>query len=416
VRTAMLVEKLDSNHHALLFGDQSAWFYAVEAETGRLLWKKQIDPHEAARVTGAPAAYQGVVFVPAASWEETNSLKSDYQCCTFRGSVTALRIRDGEQVWKAYTIPGEPKQTGKSATGQPQWGPSGAGTWSAPTVDAKRGALYVTTGNNYSMPSTETSDAVLALDLTTGRILWGRQVTPRDMFAGGCGKTADCGGGKGPDFDFGSSAMLVKVTPDRELLLAGQKSGVVYALDPDRKGAIVWQTRIAKGSAHGGVQWGMASDGQHVYAAIADGDMVKVKGEDGVVRQVMDPKGGGGMVALRTRDGSKAWSAPPLQDCDGAKLGCSPAQLAAVTAIPGVVFSGAMDGHIRAYSSEDGKILWDFDTAREFSTVNGVPANGGAINGPGAVVANGMVFVNSGYDHFGSLTGNVLLAFGPEGQ
>ncbi len=200
---------------------------------------------------------------------------------------------------------------------------------------------------------------------------------------------------------------------NRDLLIAGQKSGVVYALDPDRSGEVIWQTRIAKGTAaHGGVQWGMASDGQNVYAPIADGELRRLPGADGTTQRMMDPDDGGGLAALRLTDGSVAWKAEPSRICHNTP-GCSPSQLAAATAIPGVVFSGALDGHLRAYSAEDGKVIWEFDTMREFPTVNGIAANGGSLNGNGPVVVNGMVFVNSGYDHFGSITGNVLLAFAP---
>jgi polyvinyl alcohol dehydrogenase (cytochrome) len=397
VRSAILAVPL-GKQHALLFGDQTGWFYALEAETGRLLWKNKIEEHDTARLTGAPVARGGTVYVPVASWEETRSGNPDYPCCTFRGSLVALRIRDGKLVWKTYTIP-EPAETGKNAAGNPKWGPSGASIWSAPTLDPKRNLIYVTTGDNFSSPATLTSDAVLALDPATGRIVWSRQMTAGDIFPSE----------RGPDFDFGGSALLVKTAEGRELLLAGQKSGIVYALDPERKGEIVWQVRVGKGSASGGVKWGMASDGQNVYASVSD-VVTKPAANPGEPRQ-LDPEKGGGLTALRITDGSKAWYAAP-EPCT--TPGCSPAQSAALTAIPGVVFSGSMDGHIRGFSSEDGKILWDYDTVREFPTVNGVKAKGGAMDGPGAVVVKGMVFVNSGYSRFGGLPGNVLLAFAPE--
>ena len=406
VRTAMLVAALGTRH-AVLFGDQSGWFYAVEAETGKQLWKKKVDEHPAARVTGSPAIHEAVVYVPVSSWEENFATQPDYKCCSFRGSVVALRVRDGSQVWKTYTVAEAPGPSGKNADGTPRWGPSGIGVWSTPTVDSKRGVLYATTGNNYSEPATSMSDSVLAMDLTNGHIVWSRQVTPKDIFSG-CNGCMDV---KGPDFDFGSSAMLINAG-GRDVLVAGQKSGVIYALDPDRKGEVLWQVRVAKGTSHGGVQWGMASDGQNVYAPIADGELKRLPGADGSVQRMMDPDDGGGLAALRVKDGSIAWQAAPTRACTGVP-GCSPSQLAAATAIPGVIFSGALDGHLRAYTAEDGKVIWDFNTQHEFTTVNGVRANGGALNGSGPVVVNGMVFVNSGYDHFGSITGNVLLAFAP---
>jgi polyvinyl alcohol dehydrogenase (cytochrome) len=400
------------DHHAVLFGDLTGTFYALEAETGRQLWKKRIEEHEAALLTGSPTVYQGNVYVGVASWEETRALNPAYPCCSFRGSVVALRVGDGQQVWKTYTISDTPHPTGKTSAGTLRQGPSGAGIWSAPTVDPKRRELYVTTGDNYSAPATTTSDAILGLELATGRILWSRQVTPGDVFNSGCGPGVNgpnCpeAGTRGPDYDFGSSAILIKTAQGRDLLVAGQKSGVVYALDPDRKGEIVWTQRVGKGGTIGGVQWGMASDGQNVYAAASDAYFFT---KDQV--RILSPDQGGGLTALRVADGAKAWYAAP-QTC-GARPGCSPAQSAALTAIPGMVFSGSMDGHMRAFASEDGKIIWDFDTRREFTTVNGVAGKGGAIDGAGPIVVNGMLYMTSGYGRFGGAPGNVLLAFAPE--
>jgi len=411
VRSAIVAVPLGEKH-ALLFGDQYGAFYSIEAETGRPLWKKMVDPQEAVKLTGAPVAYQGTVFIPASSWEEGRTLSSDYVCCTFRGTVTALRVKDGSQVWKAYTIREKPHQIGKSSAGAEQWGPSGAGVWAAPTLDTKRGLLYITTGDNFSAPSTDMSDSVVALEIGTGRIAWSKQTTPGDVWNSSCGQKGDC---PGPDYDYGSSVLLEKLENGRDVLLVGQKSGVVYALDPDKKGEIVWQVRVGKGGINGGVQWGMASDGQRVYAATSD----VAKPPDGRTNPdpldprpvLVDSTQGGGLTGLRIATGEKAWYTPPAA-C-GAKPGCSPAQAAAVTAIPGVVFSGSMDGHLRAFTAEEGRILWDFDTVRDYETVNGVRANGGSLSGPGAVVVGGMVFVNSGY-RSGSMSGNVLLAFAPE--
>jgi len=408
VRSAILAVPLEAGH-ALLFGDQVGWFYALDAETGRQLWKKRPEPHESTRLTGAPVAYQGTVFVPVSSFEENRTLDPQYPCCTFRGSVVAYRIKDGSQVWKTYTIPQKPKVTGKDKAGVEQWGPSGGSVWGSPTLDANRGILYATTGDNFSSPSTPMSDSVLALELATGRIIWSKQTTPGDVWTSGCGQKGDC---PGPDHDYGSSVLLEKLDNGRDILLAGQKSGVVYALDPERKGEILWQVRVGKGGVNGGVQWGMASDGQKVYAATSDVVRGGSNPDKSDPRPLpLDPKQGGGLTALRIGTGEKIWYTPPVA-C-GSKPGCSPAQSGAVTAIPGVVFSGSLDGHLRAYSAEEGKVVWDFDTARDFQTVNGVRANGGAINGPGAVVVGGMVLVNSGYGRNGGLGGNVLLAFAP---
>jgi len=420
VREAVATAPL-GDHHAVLFGDLTGTFYALGAETGHLLWKKRIEEHEAALLTGSPTVYNGNVYVGVASWEETRAINPAYPCCSFRGSVVALRVSDGAQIWKTYTINDAPHPTGKTSTGTIRQGPSGAGIWSAPTIDPKRGMIYVTTGDNYSAPATTTSDAILGLDLATGRMIWSRQVTPGDVFNSGCvagvnGPNCPEEGARGPDFDFGSSAVLVKAPQGRDLLIAGQKSGMVYALDPDRKGEIVWTQRVGKGGVIGGVQWGMASDGQNVYAAASDAYFFT---KDQM--RVLSPDEGGGLTALRVAEGSKAWHVDPKpcgsrrpDEPQAATKGCSPAQSAALTAIPGIVFSGSMDGHMRAFASEDGQLVWDFDTRRDFTTVNGVAAKGGTIDGPGPVVVNGMVFMNSGYGRFGGAPGNVLLAFAPE--
>jgi polyvinyl alcohol dehydrogenase (cytochrome) len=407
----------NGNRHSLLFGDQTGWFYALQAETGALLWKKKIEQHDAARLTGAPMAYNGNVFVPVASWEETRSLDPAYPCCTFRSSIVALRIRDGQQVWKTYLVP-EAKRTGQTNRGTPQFGPSGAGVWSSPTLDARRGLMYIATGDNYSSPATPLSDAIVALEIRTGRVVWSRQTLPRDAYNSSCGTDKqNCPQENGPDYDFGSSAILTQLPDRRDILLAGQKSGMVYALDPEKKGEIVWQVRIASPGPNVatsvGVLWGMATDGQKVYAATASSGRTRPTDPLDTRRSILDPKQGGGLTALRVADGSKAWYAPPIVCAEAAPSGCSPTQSAAVTAIPGAVFSGSNDGHLRSYSTEDGKVLWDFDTVREFQTVNGVKARGGSIDGPGAVVVNGMLFVNSGYSRFGGMPGNLLLAFAP---
>ncbi len=409
VRSSILAVPL-GGQHALLFGDMTGWFYAIRAETGKLLWKVHVDTHDSTRLSGGPAVHGGTVYVPVASWEETRSADANYPCCTFRGSVVALRIRDGKQLWKTW-MTDMPVERGKTSRGTAIFGPSGVGVWSAPTVDAKRGLLYVGTGDNYSEPATDTSDAVIALDLATGHIVWSRQLTAKDVFNGHCAEDPkNCG----PDFDFGSSPILTRAPNGRELLLAGQKSGIVWALDPTNKGEIVWQARVGKGGTNGGVQWGMASDGLHVFAAVSDLKRMRQTDPTDPRRNLVDPAVGGGLTALRVADGSQDWHVAAAPCPEGAPSGCSPSQPGALSEIPGVVFATSTDGHIRAHSAEDGELLWDFNTMREFQTVNGVKAHGGSIDGPGAVVAGGMVFITSGYPRNGGVPGNVLLAFAPE--
>ena len=414
VRSAVL-DVRSASGDSLLFGDQNGWFYSLDSRSGRLRWKRRLEEHEAARLTGAPIEKDGAVFVPVASWEETRGRSPQYACCTFRGSVVALRVRDGSVVWKSYMVP-LPEKRGITSVGTARYGPSGAGIWSAPTLDAKRGRIYVTTGDNYSSPATATSDAIVALELKTGRIIWTRQTASNDVFNLGCSAQGpNCPAENGPDHDYGASVSLVKTSGGREVLLAGQKSGMVYALDPEQEGKILWEARVGKGGRVGGVQWGMASDGQHLFAAVSDVVLRprKTSGPDDLRTFDLDPTEGGGMTALRVEDGRKIWHVPG-HACDTGKPGCSPAQSAAVTAIAGAVFSGSMDGHLRAFAAEDGALLWDFDTARNYQTLNGVVAKGGSLDGAGPVIVGGMIFVNSGYARFGGMAGNVLLAFAPE--
>ena len=409
VRTAMVVAPRDATHHAVLFGDQAGRFYAVAAESGELLWRARPESHESTKLTGTPLAHDGVVYVPVASWEESRPLNPSYECCTFRGSVVAYRISDGHELWKSWLVTDEPKPIGTTQAGVKQWAPSGAGTWSAPTLDVARGLLYVTTGNNYT-GQTPMSDAVVAIELDGGKIAWSKQLTPGDEFNLYCNRGGGC---PGKDSDIGASAVLERLPGGSERLLVGQKSGVVYGLDPAKRGELVWQARVGQGGINGGVLWGMASDGRNVYAAVSDlGRRARAQPNafdwhpNGV-----DPTKGGGLTALDLNDGHKTWFAPPAK-CAPERPVCSPAQPAAVTAIEGAVLSGAVDGYLRAFSTADGHVLWAFDTAREFATVNGVPGHGGSIDGAGPVVAGGMIYTTSGYARNGGMAGNVLLAFG----
>lgn len=313
---------------------------------------------------------------------------------------------------------------GKNRQGVQLWGPSGAGIWSSPTIDPKNHMVYVTTGDDYSDPPTSTSDSFMAVDMETGKVAWSHQITKDDAYNVDCDLPADkrvnCPASKGPDFDFGSSAILVNLPNGRRALVAGQKSGVVSAVDPDHGGALLWQRRVGHGGTLGGVQWGSAADSNNVYVAVSDvvrraAPAGSAAGRASVfgVPYELDPKVGGGIFALRLETGEVAWHTPH-PGCG--KPGCSPAQSAAVTAIPGIVFSGGVDGHLRAYSAADGHIVWDVDTEREYKTVNRVAVRGGSIDGPGAVVAGGMLYVNSGYFFQGSAPGNVLLAFSVDGK
>jgi polyvinyl alcohol dehydrogenase (cytochrome) len=405
---------------AVFFSDGGGTTYALNAQTGELIWKERPVDHFATMATATPRYYKGVVYQPYSSFEEALGPDPKFQCCTFRGSVAALDAGTGKKIWQTFTIPEASRATRKSPEGVQQFGPSGAGVWSSPTIDEQLGVIYVATGDNYSDPPTNTSDAVLAMDLKTGELLWSRQLTEKDAYNNGCGtpQRTNCPETAGPDHDFGQSPILVRLGEGKRALVIAQKSGMVHAIDPDQKGRILWQTRAGAGSALGGSQWGSAADEQKVYVAISDpgiGGVADPKSPQGF-RLTLDPNKGGGLHALDLKTGKIVWSAKPATACDAARTDCSPAQSAAVSAIPGVVFSGSVDGHLRGYSASTGEVLWDADTAREFDTVNGKAARGGSMDVAGPAVVNGMVLVNSGYGQWGGMPGNVLLAFSVNGK
>lgn len=383
--------------------DRAAWVYAIDANSGELLWEHHTDLHPAAMVTASVVVRDERVYVSVASFEENDASAANYECCTFRGSIVALNAADGAVVWKTYVIPELPSATGTSPHGVPTHGPAGAGVWSPVTVDAKRGLLYVTTGDAYSRPASKNSDAVVALNIDSGEIVWSWQATPDDAYTNACLDEdthpeilAACG----PDLDFGSSAILRTLPDGSDILLAGQKSGVLHALNP-ADGTLLWQERLSPGGIIGGIEWGMSADDTTIYVPISD------------VWENTDEKGAaGGVVALDFATREKRWerSALPLSCLE--TRGCVAGQPQASTSLPGLLFSGSMDGHMRVYRNTDGEIVWDFDANRDFETVNGVAGRGGSFNGGGVTVVDGWLYFTSGYGIFG-MDGNVMLVFGP---
>jgi polyvinyl alcohol dehydrogenase (cytochrome) len=404
VRSAITLDERPDGMLVAYFGDQSANVYAVDAKAGTVLWKVEVDDHPHAAITAAPQLHNGRLHVPVSSREESQVGDPRYPCCSFRGSVVALEVSTGTRLWKTYTVAETARATTRNSVGTQLYGPAGGAIWNTPTIDTRRNVLYVGTGNNFAPPATALSDSLLALDLDTGRIRWSRQITENDIWNGSCRapnrEAAVCPDKDAPDFDFTGSSLLVEVGAGRQLIVVGNKSGVIFGFDPDAAGKIVWERRVAEGSSSGGVFWGSATDGANIYAANADFIAER-------------PAASGGMNAVDLRTGRVVWSAPGAGCAN--KNPCKPSQNAAVTAIPGVVFSGTMDGRLRAYSTRDGSVLWEYDTAREFTTVNQLHANGGSMSNGGAAVVDGMLFVNSGYSHHGGiLPGNVLLAFSVE--
>jgi polyvinyl alcohol dehydrogenase (cytochrome) len=393
--------------------DLRATVYSLDAATGTLKWKRRVDDHRAARISGSPVLYRGRLYIPVSSAEEGVGAQAGYECCTFRGSLAVLDASTGENVWQTFLVKEKATPQGANARGTARWGPSGAALWSAPTIDPLTKSIYVATGDSYSQPAAPMSDAIVALDLDTGAIKWVHQVTSGDAFNMACGSAdgTNCPERAGPDHDFGQSAILLTLSNGRRALVAGQKSGVVHAFDPDQQGRALWERPIGRGGELGGIEWGSSSDGERVYVPLSDitfADPVQ-RGRGG-----LDAKVGGGLFALRIADGSTAWTARPSACAD--RPSCSPALSAPSAVIPGAVFAGSIDGHFRAYATGDGRVLWDFDTAREFTTVNGVAARGGSIDVGGPAIANGAVVTTSGYGTWGGMRGNVLLVFAVDGR
>jgi polyvinyl alcohol dehydrogenase (cytochrome) len=391
---------------SVYFGDLRGNIYALDVNTGALRWKNRADEHPLAVITGSPKLDGERLYVAVSGRDESMAATNpQYECCTFRGSVVALNTSTGNRIWRTYMVPDEPKVIGQNKSGTKTWGPSGVAVWSSPTLDVQNKVMYVGTGVNYSNPTTSLSDAIVALEMDSGRILWSRQFTPNDGYNFACvaKDKANCPTDPFVDKDLGNSGILRSLGGGKRILIASDKSGMVYGLDPDREGAIVWTQKIANGGVTGGMMWGGAVDDRGVaYIGISDFAAGK-------------PEVGGGLVALQPATGQPLWRTPaPKPGCLTAP-GCSAAQPAPVTAIPGVAFLGSVDGHIRAYETKGGSIIWDFDTAQDFQTINGVKAHGGSINAMAPVIAGGMLFMTSGYSG-NAMPGNVLLAFSVNGE
>jgi len=390
-------------------GDNNRDFHAMDAMTGAELWKVNLDRHPLSMLTGSPVIHGDRIYVPVSSSEENMGTQASYSCCTFAGSVAAIDLKTGRLLWKTALL--EPKPSRKNASGTQLYGPAGAAVWSQPAIDAKRGQLYVATGDSYTEVDAPTSDAVVAIDLQSGRIRWATQVTKADNFLIACGarRGVNCPlGDTGPDYDYGASPILQSLPNGRQVVLSGQKSGIVYGMDPDT-GRKLWQTQVGHGSALGGVEWGMAADGHALYATVSDA---------AAARDVAKP----GLTAVDPATGRILWQNPaPKVPCSWPSTRCNNAQSAPPTVIPGVVFAGGHDGWLRAYAASTGRTLWMFDSAaRTYQTTNGVAQQkGGSFDHTGFVVAGGMMYAVSGYNGATGAYGNplnVLLAFSVDGK
>jgi polyvinyl alcohol dehydrogenase (cytochrome) len=408
VRAAVSVGQLPAGSkakYAVYLGDEKSTVQALDAATGKLLWKTKIEDHPLSRITGSPLLYKNRIYVPVSSFEETAGRDAKYECCKFRGSIVALDAYTGKVIWKAFTVQDEPKPFKKNSAGTQMYGPAGGAVWSAPTLDVRRKVIYAATGNSYTDVETGHSDAIIAYDMETGKVKWVNQVTSKDNFLVGCRQagTGNCPDNGGPDHDFGSSPVLHTLANGKQVILAGQKSGVMWAFDPDNNGKALWQVKVGNGGALGGIEWGFAVDGENVYVPMAD--------VSGAARKP-------GLTALKIATGDVLWTVPaPKVPCSWGTSRCNNSQSAAATVIPGVVFSGTADGHLRGYSTKDGAIIWDFDTAAApYNAINGKTAKGGALDGAGPTIAGGILYTNSGYGRIVGQPGNVLLAFTVDGK
>ncbi|MFV8816129.1 PQQ-binding-like beta-propeller repeat protein [Haliea sp. E17] len=411
VRTAIVVAPWvapgDAVNPLLYFGDFLGNVYALAAKTGELVWSARPDDHPNATITGSPTLFGGKLYVPVSSLEVTSAADPAYGCCSFRGSVVAYDAASGKQLWKTYTIENPPAAQKENAAGVMQYGPSGAPIWNSPAIDAKRGQLYVGTGENYSSPANGSSDAIIAMDLETGATRWVFQATSGDAWNSACilEDTTNCPAEDGPDFDFGGAALLASGADGRELVLAGQKSGMVWALNPE-DGGLVWKQRAGRGGVIGGVHFGVAVSGDALIVPVADAIA------DPTYRNNYTGQPMPGVVALDIATGKIRWRWDAVDVCEGRPY-CMPGNSAVPTATPELAIAGSLDGHLRIHDVRNGEILWDFDTARDYpETLTGLPGRGGALEGgAAALLDNGMLFVNSGYMFNQHMPGNVLLAF-----
>ena len=409
---------------------------AFDAQNGREIWHSEsLESHVASNITGTPVVSGDQLFVPLSSGEEVYAMQPNYSCCSFRGSLAALDLKTGQKQWQTFMITDPLQPIRKNANGVQMQGPAGAPVWASPTVDAKRGLVYVVTGDSYTDATTDGDDAIVAVEMKTGKVRWRNQVTTNDNFIVGCSgpvKVANCPSPTGPDYDFGATPILFK-RGNKQILVAGQKSGIVYGVDPD-KGQTLWKTAVGAGSPLGGIEWGIGADSKYVF--VPNSDIGEIFNEIAVAAGAAPPvpenaaAGKPGLFALDPFTGKVVWNTPaPNAPChyagdrskDFTKGACVRAQSAAPAVMPGIVFSGTLDGWFRAYDAANGKVVWEFSTtAQTYNTVNANPAQpGGGIDGMGPTIAGGMVYTMSGFNgaaRTGSNGVNVLLAFSVDGK
>ncbi|HZU63784.1 MAG TPA: PQQ-binding-like beta-propeller repeat protein [Novosphingobium sp.] len=407
VRTAPVVAPWTPGGHGahplVYFSDLVGNVYALDATTGTRVWSLHADDHPSTTLTATPALYRDTLYIPVSSLEEGAAASPGYSCCTFRGSLLAVDARTGATRWRTY-FTDKPQPRGLNADGVQVFGPSGVAIWNTPAIDPARGLLYLDTGDNYSDPVTPMSDAIVAMDLGTGAIRWSYQARAGDVWNGSCEDrdTANCPAQKGPDYDFGAGVVLARGVGGHDYLLAGQKSGTAYALDPDT-GRLVWQAQIGRGGVVGGIHFGMATSNGLLYVPISDAP-------DG--RTYAEPPHPG-LFALDVATGARVWQAPAPAGVCGDRPLCHPGYSAAITATSQLVLAGSNDGHLRIFDAASGAVLWDADTTGPVATVSGQPAHGGSMSGGAAPIAwHGLLLVETGYGFAGKMPGNAMLVYG----
>jgi len=432
IRSSISLVRLNSGQQLLVFADSLATVFAVDPASLEIVWQTQARFFEKSVITGTISFDNDKLFVPISSYEVAVSGSPSYSCCNSHGGVIALDANSGEQLWQWHSTKDASLQ-GHNADGMEQYGPSGAVVWTTPTVDKKRNRIYFGTGENLSEPATDTSDAIVALDMDSGKLAWRFQATKGDVWNASClANGANCPANAGGDFDFGASVILTQLPDGPDVLLAGQKSGEVFAINPDPEsadGEVLWRNRISLGTTNGGIHWGMAVSGDRVIVPVSDPERD---------RAGYTPRPG--LYALDIASGEMLWKKPVERACEfdpanrpliglaamrsGKKQSledqyrCSfyYGLSSAATATPELAFSAGLDGRIRAYDIESGEILWQAETAIPYDASNGIKGHGGAIDVAGQVVADGWLYVFSGYSMFGQLPGNMLLAYkvGPD--
>lgn len=403
VRAAVTVSWSDQlDAPVAVVADVSNHLHILNATSGELIWDSEVDPHPTARSTGSPVVHGDRIFVPVSSAEVSLAGRPDHHCCTFRGNVAAFDLNTGEKVWHTYIME-EPTQVGVNSAGNPVLAPSGAPIWQAPSMDVERGVVYAGSGQNYTRPASNSSDAVIAFDMASGDIRWIHQTMGDDAFTMACamgGSHPNCPNA-GPDVDIGAPIVTTTLSDGRDIVVAGSKGSVVVGLDPDNQGELLWSTRVGRGGALGGIHWGMTFYGDTLFVPVSDRGGVN---DSASSRQP-------GLHAIDMKTGEVLWYAPVPERCVEGVAGCMDAYSGPATSTDGLVIASSLSGYLFAHDAETGELVWEMNTVQDYPTINGVAARGGSIDATGPVLSGDYMIVSSGYATFSQMPGNAVLVF-----